>query len=229
MNPDIEIAKKKLYVEKVPTEAVNILEKYKNTDNNDLLELLAFGYFQSKNFKKASLIYKKLDKKYHEGYCELLLGNKDKAKSIWDKAEDNAAVHWARCLISFIDLNILKRPSYLQIRTFLERDLSAVLQAKQMDFAENIMYCGNTLININAETYKLIGKALFNSGFIPLSARYFMKSKDIIDKDPEIYYFLARYYLHIEATREAKDFLYKALELNRDYWPAKKFLQNFHT
>ncbi|MFA6988695.1 MAG: hypothetical protein WC197_01380 [Candidatus Gastranaerophilaceae bacterium] len=222
---DIDIAKKKLYIDKLPQEAITILQKYKDSHDENLLELLAFAYFQFQNFKKASFIYGKINKKYQKGYCELLLGDKEKAKFFWAQTEDNAVTYWAKCLIDFIDLKVGKTPSYLQIRTFLEKDLTAILKAKQMNFAENIIYCGHTLVNINAETYKIIGKSLFNNDFIPLSARYFMKSKDIVDKDPEVYYFLARYYLHIKAFKEAKDFLHKALQLNSNYWPAKNLLE----
>ena len=154
-----------------------------------------------------------------------MLGDREKTRFFWEQTEDNAVTTWSKCLIDFIDLKILKTPSYLQIRTFLEKDLTAILNAKQMTFAENIIYCSTELAKISLETYKLIGKSLFNAGFTPLSARYFMKSMDIVDKDPEVYYFLARYYIYIDALEEAKDFLCEALYLNDYYLPAKSLLK----
>jgi tetratricopeptide (TPR) repeat protein len=225
IHSDIDLSKKKLYLEQEPLAAIAILENYLHSDNYDLLELLGFAYFQSGNFKQARLVYKKLGKNYQEGYCEILLGNKDRAKELWAKAEATPAISWGLCLTNFIDLEILKRPSYMQIRTFLEKDLTAILKAKQIDYAENIISCGNNLINVNLETYKIIAKSLFNSGFIELSAGYFMKSKSIIDKDPEVYYFLARYYVHMNLPKEAKYFLQKAIDLNNNYWPASRLLK----
>lgn len=207
--------------EKVISELSHLI----NVENKQVLNnVSALAFFEKGSYKEASELYLAQNNYYQAGFCELLLGNKERARELWFNADDSPAVCWARCLIDMIDVKIELIPSFLQIRNFLECDLTYFIRAGKLNYAENVIQCSEFLADINPETHKFIGKALMNNGFPNLAVDFFMKSKDIISNDPEIYYHLAQYSLQINAFNEARLLLKQCLDLNRYYTPAKNLL-----
>jgi len=216
-----------ILVNKNPQKVICNFNELINTNKENVEELknvLALAFFENKNYSEAAKIYYELKKYYQAGFCELLLGNKAKAKNIWFNAEDSGAICWARCLIDLIEVKIDLIPTFLQIRNHLESDLSYFIQAYKIEYAENVIQCGDFLADINPETNKFIGKALMNSGYPNLSVNFFIKSRELIPNDPEVYYYLAQYSFETGAISEARHFLKQCLDLNISYTPAKKLL-----
>jgi tetratricopeptide (TPR) repeat protein len=216
-----------ILVNKNPARVINEFLQLINVDkinNKTINNTLAFAYFENGNYQEASKIYLNSHNYYQAGFCELLLGNKDKARELWFNAEDSPVVCWSRCLIDMIEVRVELIPSFLQIRNHLECDLSYFIQAKKLDYAENVIQCSEFLSDINPETNKFIGKALMNNGFPNLAVNFFLKSKDVIPNDPEIYYHLAQYSFQINSFNEARLMLKQCLDLNQYYTPARNLL-----
>lgn len=196
----------------------------KNIDSEEIKSTLAFAFYENKNYAEAAKIYYELNKPYQAGFCELLLGNKDKARKLWFNAPESSAICWGKSLIDLIEAKVDYIPTFLQVRNFLECDLSYFIKADKVNYAENVIKCSNFLSDINPETNKFIGKALMNNGFPNLAVTFFLKSREIIPTDPEIYYHLAQYTYQLGALPEARRMLKQCLDLNITYTPAKILL-----
>ena len=142
---------------------------------------------------------------------------------------ESSAVKWGNCLINLINLNLEYFPSFIQIRNHLECDLGYLIQANRIEYAESLIKSEEILASINPETYKFIGKALFNNGFANLSINYFMKSQSIMPNDPETYYHLGRYSHLAGSYTEARQMLEHCIAINRHYYPAEKLLSKINT
>lgn len=225
----INEARKEILIKKNPAKAIESLmllaQQNDLATDNGFLNSLALAYFENKNYTEAAKIYQKLNEKYQIGFCELLLGNEDKARELWFNAANSAAIHWGRCLIDLIHTKVGKIPTFLQIRNYLESDISYFIEADKVNYAENLINCEEFLFEINPESYKFIGRALLNSGFNNLAIKYFLKSQEIIPNDPEIYYHIGQYCYSINAYLEARNMLRQCLELNVHYTPAKNLLE----
>jgi len=196
----------------------------KNIDSEEIKSTLAFAFYENKNYMEAVKIYNELNMPYHAGFCELLLGNKDKTRELWFNAPESSAICWGKSLIDLIEIKIGLVPTFLQVRNFLERDLTYFIRADKVNYAENVIQCNNFLSDINPEANKFIGKALMNSGFQNLAVTFFLKSQEMIPTDPEIYYYLAQYTYQVGALDETKRMLKQCLDLNITYTPAKILL-----
>ncbi|MDD3012205.1 MAG: hypothetical protein PHC34_00690 [Candidatus Gastranaerophilales bacterium] len=227
VNKLVNDATLEILVNKNPKKVIRDLYELINTskvENEVIKSVLAFAFFENKNYFEAAIIYHKLNKYYQAGFCELLLGNKAKARELWFNAQDSGAVCWARCLIDLIEVKVDLIPTFLQIRNHLESDLGYFIQAGKLDYAENVIQCSDFLADINPETNKFIGKALMNNGFSNLSVNFFLKSQELIPNDPEVYFYIARYSFETGALNEARHFLKQCIDLNASYTPAKKLL-----
>lgn len=220
----IDLAKKEVYVNKDPDKALQIIEPFEENGTKEVLELFAYAFFLKGEYKRAAVFYKKAEMLYQQGYCLLMSGDNASAKKIWSKLDKSSALSWGLCLVDYVEQKVSKIPTYLQIRNYLEKDLSNLLKAGQKELAQNLISCSETLVNINPESYKIIAKALFNQGYKDASVEYWAKSQEITNQDPEIYFYLAKYCFEKNAVLEAKAMLNNALDINELYLPAKKML-----
>lgn len=222
-------ARKELLVRKNPINSINLLtelaKKFDVRSNLLFRDTLALAYFENKDYQEASKVYFNMGELYQAGFCELLLGNIDTASHIWDDLPDSSARSWGKNIISFIKFESGSVPTYLQIRSYLESDLGHLIQANRLDYAENIIKYDDILMAINPETYKFIGKALFNNGYPDISVKYFLKSQKLIPQDAEVYFYLAQYGYLTQAYQETKHMLDQCIILNHHYTPAKIMLK----
>lgn len=215
----VKKANSALWLDRNPDKVLDIIQG-EHCHNKEELDLLAAAHFELGNIPKALNYYKLAGAHYQEGFCELLLGNEPKAKELWYSIPENSAVLWGRSLLDFINLEIKKLPSFLQIRNFLECDIGHFIRTDNLEYAENLISCNEVLAQLNLESYKFIGRALFNYGFLAQSYKYFEKSRKLIDNDPEIYFHLGQYFYSTNDTKECIKMLDKCVELNKEYTPA---------
>jgi tetratricopeptide (TPR) repeat protein len=216
-----------LYIEKNPQDAISTaLSSEKFKDFLSVKNLLALAYFENGEYEKAEHLYGLAGNSYQEGFCKLLCGNETGAKNAWYSASENSAIMWGKALLGFINLRVDFVPSFLQVRNFFESTLNYLMKANQIDYTESLISCEEVLADVNLETYKFIGRSLFNSGYQNLSFEYFEKSRKNIPHDPEIYYYLGLYSLHIKDYGETEKFMRKCLELNNMFTPARAILKN---
>lgn len=225
----IKEARKDLLVKKKPSNAIKsllALSKNENFVNNNLYKnLLAMAYLENKNYSGAANTFLEIGETYQAGFCELLQGKIDTAADLWfNSTSESEACNWGKCLLYLINSDVNYLPSFMQIRNHLECDISYLIRANRLDYAENIIKCSDELVAVNPEAYKYIGKALTYSGYTNLAVNYFLKSQEMIPQDSEVYYYLAQYSISAKIYEEGKNLLKKALELNQHYVPAKNLL-----
>ena len=127
---------KEFYVKKNYVNLKNILQ---TTSFDSEKEILARIYLEEKNYDKAAQLYKSLDMIYEYGRCELLKGNFDYAKDLWNSIKiDSPPVLWGKSLLEFINLYVIHIPTFFQIRAFLEVDFDALLNAKMINYCETL-------------------------------------------------------------------------------------------
>lgn len=233
----INKARHELLINKNLDSSINLLlesEEIINKDSEFYRNLskttLALAYQEKQEYAKAAEIYKETDEKYQAGFCELLAGNEKEAEKLWYSCcNSSPAAYWGICLLDFINLRPRPHiPSYLQIRNFLEMDIGNFIIANKIRYAENIIKNEKVLASVNLESYKLIGRALLNFGYLNQAKKYLIKSIEIVDHDAETFYHLAQYNYAIGAYPECIKMLERCLELNSYYVPAVKFLKKVH-
>jgi tetratricopeptide (TPR) repeat protein len=224
----INEARKELLIRKNPLNSIKILmelDRDKTFDDKLLKYTLALAYLENKNYSDAAKIYYDLNEKYQAGFCELLQGKIDVAKDLWSNIPNSEATSWGKSLIELLNLKFNSLPTFIQIRNHLECDIGYFIQAERLDFVENMVKSADILSSVNPETYKFIGKALFNNGFANLSIKYFLKGQKIVPQDAEIYYHLGQYSYLVGAFQEGKQILDQCLALNKYYVPARGLLE----
>ena len=195
--------------------------------NNDLeQEYLARIYLEEQNYKEASKLYEKLNMLYEHGRCELLCGNIENTKKIWNEIKtENSASLWGKSLLEFINLYVINIPSFFQIRAFLEVDLDAMLKANLITYCENIVNGAHLLERNNQESYKFIGRVFINNNYYDLAYLFLQKAKDVCYVDPEVHFMLAKYYIEKKDISQAINSLKISLEKGYGYFPAKRLLE----
>ncbi|OGI03452.1 MAG: hypothetical protein A2Y25_10670 [Candidatus Melainabacteria bacterium GWF2_37_15] len=218
-------ARKEVLVNKNYKKAVEILNSIKEIEDIEIFyNTLGLAYLESGEYGKAAEIYKQSGKKYPAGFCELLSGNEEAAKKLWESAPDSSPCRWGKCVLDFIKLRKGPVPTYLQIRNHLETDLGYFIQADKLRYAENLMKNDTVFISVNLESYKLIGRVLLNFGFMNMAKKYFIKSLGVVPDDAESYYYLGQYYYKIGAYGDSKSAIEKSLAYNQSHTPSRKLL-----
>ena len=225
----INKARYEILINKNPDAAINLLTESHFSDQFSKITL-ALAYQEKKDYSKAAKIYKKAGEKYQAGFCELLAGNQNETENLWYSCcSSSPAAQWGICLLDFINLRPNPHiPTYLQIRNFLEMDIGNFIMANKTRYAENIIKNEKVLASVNLESYKLIGRALLNFGFLNLAKKYLIKSVEIVDQDAETFYHLGQYNYAIGAYPECIKMLKRCLELNSYYVPAVHLLKSVH-
>lgn len=188
--------------------------------------ILAKVYFFEKDYESSFEIYKSINMPYEAGYCKLLSGDINSAKKYWLQLEDESPIiNWGKSLLGLIEKDVKLLPTYFQIRNFLEQDLDTLLDANLIDYAENLVNSADILAQVNSETYKYIARVLLNHGYIDIAKNFLEQSKEIYYKDPETHFLIAKINLQKKLDVEAKVSLKTTLEINPEYFPAKKLLE----
>ena len=219
-------ARKRVLIDINYEEAISLLEKVEDIEDYKLFSnTLGLAYLEIGQYKKAADTFRNINEKYQAGFCELLAGNEEGAKRLWESAPDSPTCRWGKCLLDYIKLRKGPIPTFLQVRNHLETDLGYLIQANKLKYAENLMKCDDILVSVNLETYKLIGRVMLNFGFLNQAKKYFIKSLGVIPEDAETHYYLGRYYYQTGAYRESMDAFKKALERNANHTPSVKLLE----
>lgn len=186
----------------------------------------AIDLFKKKDYKNAFIIFEQLNKKYECGYCKLMCANLYEAQSIWEKSRiDSPALKWGLALIKIINLNVPENLSFFQIRNFLERDLTLLIENQHNQYAENVISATDILTEYNPETPKFVGRVLLNTNNFELAFEFLLKARNICYIDPEVHFLMAQYYIKHNDKTSAKRILQTSLDLNPEYFPASNLLK----
>jgi len=215
---------KLIYKDKSYDKAINSILESSNSEDFSLQSLLALAYFYKGEFKKSSDIFAEISDLYSYGYSELLLGNTEDALLIWQHTQPSPAQNWGLFFCELFTDKIVTKPSYLQIRAFLERDLNAFLKFNLVQYVQKIIDVSEFLFDINPETNKFIARAFLYNGYPEYSIEYLNRALDYTDKDAELFYLQGLYYLAVDLKNKAKINFEEALKINNNYIPAKNWL-----
>ena len=192
------------------------------TDN---YQKLAQKYFIDGDFSSAKNIYQKLCMQLETAYCEIFTGNIYNAKKIIMKLPmDSPAQEWIVSFVQMLEANLIKMPTFLQIRNFFEIDLNNLFLYGKKEWIENVINYVPVLATVNAEIYKLAARVLKNNEQDELAQRFLRKSLDICFNDSETHFLLAEIYIKEGYTEDAKKHLQYACK-EGNYAPAKKLLK----
>lgn len=193
-------------------------------ENRMALELMGLILRQQTKYQKAIHIYKLLDNNALCGYCSLLEGKLTDAQQYWVSLRAEHPTHWYIALFDMITLNLQFYPSLLQIRNHLESDISNLIDAKRLDYLENVLSYVDSLSQVNLEAPKLAGRALLHKSFPSQAARFLLLGQKILPSDPEVYYHLGQYNAEVHNYQESILMLKQCLLISTTYSPAAKLM-----
>ncbi len=187
-------------------------------------EELAKDFFYKGDYKRALELFKEFDLNYQCGLCALLCGDKKLAKDFWKKEKDpDIATRWGLIVLNIIDLKIKERPTFFQVRAFLEVYINLFIQSDHLNWAENLISACDILIRSNPETYKFIARALFANGYLNLVHKFLSESKKLFYGDPEAHFIEAQSYYLEQDYKKALNSINETLKSVKDYYPAIQF------
>ncbi len=190
-----------------------------------LIEMLAIAYEQRQQYSEAAECYGLIQDYYQAGYCWMLHGDSQKAMADWKHVLARRNNHWCISLHGMITGTLSTIPTFLQIRNHIEADIVHLYHAKQLSMLENFLRYIDFLAEINYETYKFVGRALFNVGQYPLAGQFLIKGQRLLPNDPEIYYHLGQYYQAINHFPESSVVLKQCILISPTYTPAIELLE----
>lgn len=162
------------------------------------------------------------------GYTFLLEGDLDRAEQILSALTSTRA-EWAVTIIPFLRGKHSSMPTFFQIRSFLEIDISLFLKYKQMKYVQSLLDIADFLQDINTETYKFIARVLFKHGFYGAAKTFMDKSASYYYNDVELHYLYVEFYLAHDDRENAIKALSTCLRLNPNYYPAKRTYEELTT
>lgn len=154
-------------------------------------------------------------------YCNLISENLEDAQNIaHELIQSDIRAHWLLFLISLIKGEVSEYPTYFEIRNFLEIDLHILMTFFKGDYIEKILQYSNYMYSINPETYKFIGRFLYNSNMEEQAMYFLDKAKNFFYNDPELHYLLGYIYYNKGKFPTAKKHLQNCLNILPNYFPA---------
>lgn len=134
---------------------------------------------------------------------------------------DSPRARWGKALTDILLGYIEKYPTYFEIRNFLEIDLDFLIKNEKIEYVELLLGSIELLSDINQETYKYVGRVMFENRLYKAAREFFEKSKNIFYNDPELHFLFAKYYLKTRDYEKADFYLDECLNIIPDYYPAK--------
>ena len=182
--------------------------------------------FLSGKIKGCKAFFKANNYPVEEAYCELILGNINSAKKIFEKEQlNNIRAHWGLFLTRMIQDEIVNGPTYFEIRNFLETDLSIMITYCMGDYIEKIIRYADFMAHYNMECYKFIGRAFWANDLMPAAMFFLNKAREKMYNDPELHYMLGYiYYSKYKDIEKCKYELNTCLSILAEYNPAVKLL-----
>lgn len=183
--------------------------------------------FLNGRFKNCKSYFKSNGYFLESGYCNIILDNLKEAREDFEKISDyERRAHWCLLLLQMIEGKISMRPTYCEIRNFLEIDLSILILYAKAQYVEKIIRYSDFLAFYNTESYKFIGRAFWANNFVPAAMFFLNIAKDKLYKDPELHYLLAYiYYTEYGDLKNCKKSLQTCLDILPQYAPAEALLK----
>ncbi len=138
---------------------------------------------------------------------------------------DSPRAKWGSIFVSILEGYLKDFPTYFQLRNFMEIDIDFLIKNEKINYIEQFLGALDILATINQETYKFIGRVMFENKLYTASLKYLEKAKQIYYNDPELHFLLAKYYLQAHNKQEALFYINECLKLLPNYFPALNIKQ----
>lgn len=221
---EYSVIEKLIYFEKKYDDAVEMLNISPQRDSFDFRKLLAETLFYKQDFCSAIKIYEEINENFAVGYCYLLLNKIDLAIDFLKESPISPAQNWGLFFSELFRARVNVKPSYLQIRAFLERDLNLFLKLDLISHVQKIIDISDYLAQINPETNKYIARAFLFNDYPDYAKEYLDRAFEFTSHDAELHYLLAKYNLAVNLKDKAIENLEESLRISDTYVPAKILL-----
>ena len=182
---------------------------------------LAKELFYKGDYKKALELFRCENLNYEAGLCALLEGDEKAAKDFRTKDKNpDIATKWGLIVLNIINLKIKERPSFFQVRAFLEVYINLFIATKHYSWAENLISACDIMVRSNPEAYKFIARALFANGYLNLTHKFLDESKKLFYNDPEAHFIEAQSYYLEGKYDKALESIEETLKTAGEYYPA---------
>lgn len=182
---------------------------------------------KNKQFFLFSEYYKNKIKPNSIEHAYLLILKKDfiNANIIFEK-NISPRGFWGSVVSNIFQNKDIKNPTFFQINNFLEIDINFFIKNNINDlFMENLVNYINLFLEINCFTYKYLGRVFYANNYYEKSREYLLKSLYYCYNDIEVHFLLAKLYLLDNDVKSALDSVNICLDINKEYFPAKKILK----
>ena len=180
--------------------------------------------FYKGDYSGALEIFKRGNLNYEAGLCTLLCSDVELAKSFWTKDKDrDVATRWGLIVINLIYLKVKERPTFFQLRAFLEVYLNLFIESGNLGWAENLISACDIFARYNPESYKFIARALFANGYLSLAHTFLNESKKLFYSDPEAHFIDSQAFFLEKEYDKALFSINETLKCASDYYPALEF------
>lgn len=212
-----------IYLKKDYKQAELICKEQKNRK-----QLLAESLYLQRKFKEAAKIFHDLEKFSEEGYCYFYSGNKVFADKIWFSLDEESSplIQWAKSFSGYVERRRSRFPTFFQIRNFYENDLDMLLSNGFDDYAENLIDSIQFFEDVNPEIYKFTARVLYNHKYYDYADKFLSAAKKYGEEDSELYVLDAKNNIAQKRYYSASKALEKALDISKDYNPAKILSKN---
>lgn len=181
-------------------------------------------FFYNGDYKEALKLFNDTKSYYEAGLCALLLSDEKLARSMWEKDKEPCiATKWGLIVLDLIHLKIKERPTFFQVRAFLEVYLNLFIINSHLKWAENIISACDILCRSNPEVYKFIARVLFANGYFELTHHFIEESKKIFYLDPEAHFIDSQTYFLEGNYKMAYEAIIDTLTSAGEYYPALEF------
>jgi len=159
-------------------------------------------------------------------YCKLLTGNPKQARILFNQiADTEKRAHWGSLISSLILKELTPYPTYFELRNYLEIDLNLLINYSQGDYVEEILNYADIFSSINPETYKYIGRVLYNNELNSWAKFFLERGKNFLYQDPELHVILSELYMKEGNNSKALNSANACLAMLPNYFPALKLKQ----
>lgn len=183
-------------------------------------------YLTNAEIDKCEQFFEENNYQLEYGYCKMLKGEVNEARKIFTPIRDSdMRADWAYLFIQFMNNYIQFMPSYLQVRNFLEIDISLLIKAGLPDAVENVINACDIFYQINQESYKFIARVLLNYNYPMLAKIFLNRGVERCYNDPELHFLYGNYHLLYNNKTLAQHEFETSLEVLPGYYPAKMMLE----
>ena len=173
------------------------------------------------NYEVAKQYLSKETQPLELAYAFFLSGEMSSVLALIDNM-DSIRSNWLRELVNLVVTSKMQFVTYFQIRNFLELDIDLLIKANRIDYLEILLAYASKLSDVNSETYKLIGRVLFNCKLYSLSKNYLDLYKDMIYYDPEVHFIYTKLFMLEKDYHKALTSINNCLAVLPAYYPALK-------